>query len=123
MMNELQKCAEILMECGYAKSYARNLTDTEWLLSAPVHYYSQDMPHTKTERPIPFYHAKDDSDLELAKEAIANRQADAIEDWLYNNERMLWERSVFNFNREMFIQSNQWRLDRIKWCILELCKA
>jgi len=47
------------------------------------------------------------------------RQADALEDWLSDNETMLW---LAAHPIECKTTGHQWRLDRIKWCLEELTK-
>ena len=102
-MNELQKCAEILVECGYAyECYERE--NQGWLIQ-----------HEKGMRMA--YPVKPYMDT-----LEGRRQADAIEDWLVSNyvtcERNLWEESKNPSNHNK--PQHQWRLDRIKWCIEQL---
>jgi len=104
-VNELQKCAEILVECGYAyECYERE--NKGWLIQ-----------HEKGMRMAYPVNPYMDS-LEC------RRQADAIEDWLYKNKPELFMQSADKKVNDKDIQdsAHQWRLDRIKWCIQELIK-
>ena len=104
-MNELEKCAQILVECGYAKSMFEE--DGDWYVD-----------HWEV---CPFYSAKNETNADLMNECVARRQADAIEDWLNANQSGLW--CVFS-RKEKPIKYNlhQWRIDRIKWAINEIIK-
>lgn len=54
------------------------------------------------------------------------RQVDIIEDWLIWNEQILWhiqsKRHIKSTEKGKPKSSHQWRLDRIKWCLEQLCK-
>ena len=105
-MNELEKCAEILVESGYEGA--------EWV--------------TKLEHIV--WICKDDRDLDGLKVEVqvfcdtleGRRQADAIEDWLLKEENELWHISGGEIcsGDDYKPNSHQWRLDRIKWCIQQL---
>ena len=102
-MNILQKAAEILVECGYADKlgYMEN--------------GNAEVIRTKL-----FHHVEPFADT-----LEGRRQADAIEDWLWerylkiHTEGDLWGESI---NIEQESTKHQWRLDRIKWCLEELIK-
>ena len=110
-MNTLEKCAEILLESKYCTHQAMNLSNTYILLTVNI----PGTPYCKAERCDPFYAGKD-----TERECHARRQEDAIEDWLINNQRELWHKTCVN--NPIATPMYQWRLDRIKWCISELCK-
>ena len=50
------------------------------------------------------------------------RQADAIEDWIEENEGKLWRVNSICNNQDESDSHHQWRLDRIKWCLDEMSK-
>ena len=95
-MDRLQKCAEILVGCGYAEMIPKesHMGFTLWMGSKEVNPFADTLE--------------------------GRRQADAIEDWLRENKPVkLWKESGYH----CFINEGgnyQWRLDRIKWCIQEL---
>ena len=103
-MNELEKCAEILVECGYADiAYGERLV---WIAPEIDHITDMCNPFADT--------------LE------GRRQADSIEDWLGNKRDDLWF-SFFSdkelYEKKGFVTSgHKWRLDRIKYCIQQLIK-
>ena len=110
-MNELEKCAEILVSCGYA---------TDWLgdeiKSEVIIWIAIEKGGTFSVQCNPF-----------ADTLEGRRQADAIED--YCNEQIidsygetLWGKSESAVDYHDCENSceRQWRLDRIKWCIQEL---
>jgi hypothetical protein len=99
----LKKAAEILVECGYA---ARQLDGS--LCSTDVEFVSIDGSDDSIVRADPF-----------ADTLQGRRQADAIEDWLVKNNKLLWRNSMscFGFDDR---PKHQWRLDRIKWCLEKL---
>lgn len=111
-MNELRKCAEILVECGYVPRY--------------FHYMGKTITLAKTEA------SQRIQEYELCNPFIdtieGRRQADAIEDWLYSLTRynnnykglQLWEASIEKVSGSE--NRHQFRLDRIKWCIEQLIK-
>jgi len=107
-MNELQKAAEILVECGYADDVNENHT-------AHAHQcgkYGDDVSWEL--RPIEF----DKDTLE------GRRQADAIEDYLHQNFYYLVCESKEEIKSSDVAEYNgrQKRIDRIKWCLQELSK-
>ena len=98
-MNELEKCAEILVECEYADGF--------WGNGYFLFYNRSFENETKLD---PF-----SDTLE------GRRQADAIEDWLSTRQSGLW--CVFSRKDNPLLDNlHKWRLDRIKWCIQELIK-
>ena len=106
-MNELEKCAEILVLCGYAKS----ITEVEGMV---IVKYGELQLYPETIDP---YYSGDNTH----RECISRRQADAIEDWLIDKCYPLWITS--NTEYESVISNHhKWRFNRIKWCIQELIK-
>ena len=105
-MNELEKCAaEILVECGYAET----ITEVEGIV---IVKYGELQIYPETIDP---YYSGDNTH----RECISRRQADAVEDWLFNRYKELWTESVLHCGdgrKDLHL----WRLDRIKWCIQEL---
>jgi len=102
-MSELQKCAEILVECGSGiKIEYIKCSDEYWVLDTEEKYWNLVNPFADT--------------------LIGRRQADAIEDWLVDSPNYLLylKDSVNTVNSNK--NHHQWRLDRIKWCIQELIK-
>ena len=106
-MNELQKCAEILVEAGYASDYGGGcdpISGNEYWI--------------RSKEPVGFKHIPVQVFVDTLE---GRRQADAIEDWLVYNHGELWCDSecltecCTNKHKE-----HQWRLDRIKWCIKEI---
>jgi hypothetical protein len=105
-MNELEKAAEILVLSGYADYASENSNYICW------------------------HDAIVDNTMEavqLFSDSIeGRRQADAIEDWLGNKHPKLWFKGLTDkalYRQIGYITSaNQWRLDRIKYCIGELIK-
>lgn len=103
------KIAEILVECGYAKSLAE---DSEGVINGWVTIC--DSGYGIHEKVDPF-----------ADTLEGRRQLDALEDWLKFNQYNLWnfsEEDISQMNKSDSTQmsSHQWRLDRIKWCIEQL---
>ena len=108
-MNELQKCAQILVDSGYVDGTIDYRYSKPWIENRP-----DSMLHQMID---PF-----EDTLE------GRRQADAIEDWLYLKKgSLLWpasEAATANICQDKDLNSNhKWRLDRIKWCIQELIKS
>ena len=101
-MNELEKCAEILVASKYAQYEWINLHGRQ-----AIEKYSNGGAYLCE----PF-----EDTLE------GRRQADAIEDWLWNNEIRLWGDSAFEVAGKRTMPQHQWRLNRIKWCIQESLK-
>lgn len=102
-----QKTAEILVECGYATHY-------QYL--GYIAFIRKDVKMTGEFKVRPF-----DDDLE------GRRQADAIEDWIGENQHSLWHLSEFDVceqyeNSRESVSNRQWRLDRIKFCIEKLAE-
>ena len=104
-MNELQKAAEILVEWGYAEANAEN----------GIILVKHSELHIHPESVDPFY-----SGDNTHRECLSRRQSDAIEDWLYKNRYKIWSNSMADEDFDSPTQ-HQWRLDRIKWCLQELC--
>ena len=113
MANEQEKIAQILVECGYA---------------VQIDFDKQPFIH-EGEWHVFF------SDGSIAVNPYADtlegrRQADAIEDWLKDTSVyevnhggfQIWEKSKIENPRPAGMSQHQHRLDRIKWCIQELCK-
>lgn len=107
MNNILQKCAEILClpECGYSKEAPKGTRDYGFVCVKDNNWPSVSGYRYVTVNP--FVNAMD-----------SREQADAIEDYLRDNERELWHKTVVN--NPISTPSYKWRLDRIKWCIEEL---
>ena len=101
-MNELQKCAEILVEQGYAES----LTDMEGVI---IVRYGKLQLYPETANP--FYSG------DTHRECLARRQADAIEDWLLSKQKF-----ALACYEPTLKTAHLKRLDRIKYCIQELIK-
>ena len=104
-MKELEKCAEILVECGYAIS--TRISDGIVYIIAKSKFGDAEWnckPFTDT--------------LE------GRRQADAAEDWLWFNENILYSKSFHAIDEPINAETthHQWRLDRIKWAINEIIK-
>ena len=106
-MNTLQKCAEILVKCGYAKSAGHTWDKEGWANGFEVFTIKDDERNCLSGREAcnPF-----------ADTLEGRRQADAIEDWLMFEYSGMWCSGVTTLG------NHQWRLDRIKWCIEELIK-
>ena len=105
-----KKAAEILIKCGYA------MTSTYYDSCAEVQH-----------------HAKFEVDKHIdpfADTLEGRRQADALEDWLkdrsvYEDNHggfQIWEKSKIELPRPAGKSQHQWRLDRIKWCLEQLCE-
>lgn len=111
-MDTLQKVAATLVECGYAaeSSIWSSQDRGDWIVVNVIKG-----SYSAYEEIAPFY----DGDS-VYLECLARRQADAIEDWLNRNQTELWVKSFAKTNFQF--SANQWRLDRIKWCLEELCK-
>lgn len=107
-MNVLEKCAEILVEQGYAEF----LTG-----SAGVIIVKYGEMQLYPESVDPFY-----SRGHTHMECLARRQADAIEDWLECNEPVLWVNSRVEVLMINYKTRHSWRLARVKWCIERLVK-
>lgn len=102
MMDITKKVAEILVECGYARK--------------AVDDYIVDIACG----------ADGIAGIEVPSDPFIDtiegrRQADAIEDYLVQKKKHLWLSSMGQFGFDDR-PKHQWRLDRIKWCLLELCK-
>ena len=101
-MNDLQKCAEILVDCGYGDKLGFMENGNAEVIQSNL-----------------FKHVEPFSDT-----LEGRRQADAIEDWLWFNENTLYSKSFHVIDEPLIYESlktqHKWRLDRIKWCILEL---
>ena len=104
-MSVLQKAAEILVECGYAYDWR-----TQY--SLPVAGSERQFLQVNKNQAYAVAVCFDEDTLE------GRRQADAIENWLRDNHRELWHKTVVNNLPEA--PYHQWRLDRIKWCLKEL---
>ena len=107
-MNELQKAAEILVECGYADYKTDNNNYVCWREPEIDNTMEAVKPFSDT--------------LE------GRRQADAIEDWLTINKHSLYQNSEYEAESPKLPYSKfgcfwyQHRLNRIKWCLEELVK-
>ena len=116
-MNVLQKCAEILVESGKAIRW-RNPVDPKFTGIIMV----------LTEADVDGdYGEFNEWCNPFADTLEGRRQADAIEDWLDSYKSTsdvdglsMWEVSAMTVMRDS--THHQYRLDRIKWCISELCK-
>ena len=123
-MTPEQKIAEILVGCEMYDQCLQQKSDDKWY---GINQFSEELID-------PYYKAKDLTAEELAKECIANRQADALEDWLTSHQNIItvdgvlrdawwvsgeWRIGGVKKNKK---SNHQWRLDRIKWCISELIK-
>ncbi len=109
-MNTLEKCAEILVERGYASGFYMYHDRYLW------------EKENKAKREAYF----EDTQLKVnpfADTLEGRRQADAIEDWLMVEHYARWYKSK-NIDTcvDIKFSCHQWRLDRIKWCIEELNK-
>mgnify|MGYP000698605127 CR=1 FL=1 len=107
-MNTLEKCAEILVESGYAYGITR-------ISSIPLTVTRKDEPKGESmfAEVNPF-----------ADTLEGRRQADEIEDWLKSDisrpRFTVWVESGKTNDVSMGDNCHQWRLDRIKWCIEQL---
>jgi hypothetical protein len=110
-MNELKKAAEILVECGYADAI------------------NEKRPMT-VRRNLPI--GEDYYPLQVECDPFADtleghRQANAIEDWLFDDSSPELYKRHYNLWHESSDLSvtksrHQWRLDRIKWCLEQLAE-
>lgn len=98
-MNKQKKAAEILVECGYAYCH-RECRDDK--------YEGQYKINKLTNKS--WYVVEPFSDT-----LEGRRQADAIEQYLYDHRYNLWSRSLGDESNAT--TQHQWRLDRIKWCL------
>ena len=100
-MNTLEKCAEILVACGYAEKIHEPVIPSDIRLH--VNNFIGNQPVN------PFVDTLE-----------GRRQADAIEDWLILFHTTLWkEASSGKADVTAPHHNHQWRLDRIEWCIQE----
>ena len=110
----MKKYAEILVVCGYG-DYSFAYDDKGKCLgvwhNAALYYYDR----TIDSLVAPF-----------ADTLEARRQADAIEDWLWqryyknHQEPDIWSMSMNHVENKLGLSRHQWRLDRIKWCVESL---
>ena len=105
-MSELEKCAEILVDCGYADAfdggYDKFTGNEYWIVKDNL---------TK-QVPVQIF----------ADTLEGRRQSDSIEDWLRINKEDVWYDLKGSARVDKEISSHQWRLDRIKLCIQKLIK-
>jgi hypothetical protein len=96
----MKRIAGALVECGYAcKDKAENGYIWRFLKGAALR-----------EKCDPY-----------ADTLAGRRQADALEDWLYDYNEDLWEESVHIPDRhKLKCTLHQWRLECIKWCFEQL---
>ena len=109
-MNELEKCAQILVECGYAnimRGGNDKITGCEYWIGNVINNIPVQIP------------------VQIFADTIeGRRQADAIEDYIRFNHDQTWRNSrfVLNVPDSSDSSNHQWRLDRIKYCIKDLIK-
>lgn len=102
-VNINKKAAEILVECGYAVSINRPIVETIWI--------TEELSGSD-ECVNPFFDC-----------IYGRRQADAIENWLYDFKYELWADKACEAVTLVNVKClHKWRLDRIKWCLKELIK-
>ena len=102
-MNELEKCAEILVECGYAVNHREaSVSKGEYLIGVMTGFDQRVQPFTDT--------------------IDGRKQADAVEDWLNKEHTSLWLSAYRKVNKNLCDNKHDWRLDRIKWCVQELIR-
>jgi len=99
---EYQKYAEILVEWGYASS---------WDESPP--WTPPYVRVVKTNHSVPANPFVD------SLESI--HQAHAIEDWLRQSSdgHGLWEKWI-NYDDDKEMSCHEWRLEKIRWCVIQL---
>ena len=103
-MDITKKAAEILVEYGYAyRLTVSGLADVYRIIKGS-------------------YEGKQLLVDPFADTLEGRRQADAIEDWLAEYEGELWELKSICHNQDEGDNRHQWRLDRIKRCLVELSK-
>jgi len=106
-MDILQKAAEILVQYRYAEALRTH--NNKFKLSVPQ---------------LMWYVSETDNMYEIVNLFIdtleSRKQADAIEDYLWDKETILWRISMDMV--DLRSNNNQWRLDRIEWCLEELIK-
>ena len=103
-MNTLEKCAEILVACKYAQYEWVDIRGRQ-----VVEKYSNGESYSCA----PF-----------ADTLEGRRQANAIEDWLHQNETDLLNRAKEMVYKEAHkpYAGRKKRLDRMDWCVKELIK-
>ena len=108
-----KKCAEILVEAGYADGY---LDLNEGRGNTPLYH----LVWTSSDRCT----INGNEDISVFADTLeGRRQADAIENYLVLEHYGLWfaSKQIEN-NKTPVLPRRKWRLDRIKWCIQELIK-
>ena len=105
-----KRIAEALVECHFAD----RIVNKHGVIK--IHVTGSPKPHLQDVDP--FYLG------EPIFECHARRQADALEDWLWDfgNEVSLWNRSEVEVDFPPMGGHRQWRLDRIKYCFEQLEK-
>jgi len=122
--NELEIVADILVEMGYAEEYqefkggtvskSSENYDTWFVIYKNSYGYTDKQ---STEDPIK------SERVDIISNTLKSRmQLDIVEDWLYNNNRKLYERNIWNIRIKDYNSHHQWRKDRILWCISRLTK-
>ena len=104
-MNTLEKCAEILVGRGYADMPVEGKFSNTLEVNNRLEVRHLSM----WEKINPF-----------ADTIEGRRQADAVEDWLWEFHIDMWMDASARVQRPP--NKHQWRLDRIRWCVQELIK-